>query len=463
VSARGHRRRGAAAALFALALFAACAADEPAQPFHKLETPLLLFGVDGATWDVMGPLIAQQRLPNFARLMATGSHAPLATLTPTKSPPIWTTIATGVLPEEHGIDSFVVKLPGSGETTLPSSNLRKVPALWNILSDFGYRVGVANWWASYPAEAIDGFVITDRASQARKGIYRSLLELTAPEMSRRTAGEMHPPELRDELARAVPAVGQVDPALVSRFAALPPETMDELLAQTAFTRENRLSVLKFVLLQDGWTADAALHALERFDPDFTAVFLSGLDAVEHHFWKFMEPEKFTNVSPEQAHLFGDVVERYYEFVDELLGRFLAAYDGRDLNVIVVSDHGHGADSRHGTPRAKGQSLTASGSHGHAPDGILIVSGPQAARGAQLRAASVTDVTPTVLALLGVPVGEDMAGRVLGEALDPVFLEAHPVRSIASHADGARPIAALPVRSSVDDEIKGKLRALGYIE
>ncbi len=458
-----RRRGGDAASLVALVLLAACAADEPAQPFHKLETPLLLFGVDGASWDVMEPLLAEQRLPHFARLMDAGSHAPLATLSPTKSPPIWTTIATGVLPEDHGIHSFVVKLPDSGETTLPSSNLRKVPAVWNILSDFGYRVGVANWWASYPAEPVNGFVISDRASQARKSIYRSILDLTAPEMSRLTAGEVHPPELRDELARAVPAAAQVDPALVSRFAALPAELMDELLAQQAFSRENRLSVLKFVLLQDRWTADAALHALARFEPEFMAVFLSGLDAVEHHFWKFMEPEKFTNVSPEDARLFGDVIERYYEFVDELLGSFLAAYGGREVNVVVVSDHGHGADPRHGTPEARGQSLTASGTHGHAPDGILIVSGPQATRGARLRAASVTDVTPTVLALLGVPVGEDMAGRVLGEALDPAFLAARPVRSVASHADGARRPTALPVRSSVDDEIKGKLRALGYIE
>ncbi len=222
-----RRRCGAAAILVVLALLAACSDEEPAQPFQPLETPLLLFGVDGASWDVMGPLLAEGRLPNFARLMDAGSHAPLATLTPTKSPPIWTTIATGVLPEAHGIHSFVVKLPGSGETTLPSSNLRKVPAVWNILSDYGYRVGVVNWWASFPAEAVNGFVISDRASQARKGIYRSLLELSAPEMSQRTAGELYPPELAIELARAVPAASQVDPALVSRFAALPPETMDE--------------------------------------------------------------------------------------------------------------------------------------------------------------------------------------------------------------------------------------------
>ena len=77
---RGRRRSRAAAALFSLALVAGCTAEESPQPLGKLETPLLLFGVDGATWDVIGPLLAQQRLPNFARLMEAGSHAPLAHL-----------------------------------------------------------------------------------------------------------------------------------------------------------------------------------------------------------------------------------------------------------------------------------------------------------------------------------------------------------------------------------------------
>ncbi len=432
-------------------------------PVPRVERRVLLFGIDGATWTVIDRLFAEGRLPTLARLAREGTRAPLRTLHPTHSPRIWTTIATGVPPQVHGILDFVVELPGTGRTTLPSSTQRRVPAAWNILSDHGYRVGVANWWASHPAEPIEGFVISDRASPVRRATYTSVLGLTDEAMSRRSSGETHPPELADELEAILGPPDEPNPQLLARLAPLGPEQLEELRAQTVFSRESRLSVLKFTLLQDLAAAEASLYALQRFEPDVMLHFFAGVDSIEHHFWKYMEPERFEGVPPDEVAVFGELVERYYELADEILGRFLAAYGDDPLAVVVVSDHGHEADPRHGTASARGQALWASGTHKDAPDGILIVSGVDAARGAALESASVEDVTPTLLALLGVPVGADMSGRVLGEAIEASFLAAHPVRTVTSHAhpDDAGP--GLPVASDADEVLEGRLRALGYVE
>jgi len=424
---------------------------------------LLLFGIDGATWDVIDPLLAQGRLPNLARLVREGSRAPLRTLVPTHSPRIWTTIATGVPPERHGILDFVAKLPAGGGTTLPSSTQRRAAAVWNALSDHGYRVGVANWWASHPAEPVAGFVISDRAVAVRRATYRSLLGLSDASLAARSRGETHPPELAEDLAPILGAAHEPDAALLARLAPLSAEQLAELRAQRAFSRESRLSVLKFTLLQDLAAAEASLHAVRRHAPDALMHFFAGVDAIEHHFWKYREPERFAGVPAAEIAVFGALIDRYYELADRTLGRFLAAMGNGPLAVIVVSDHGHEADPRHGSPEAKGQSVWASGTHRDAPDGILVVSGAGAARGARIEGASVEDVTPTALAWMGVPVGADMTGRVLREALAPAQLAAHPVRRVATHTRPERAAGGAPVASAADAELEGRLRALGYLE
>lgn len=478
---------GALLSFSALALLACNRIEERrlpplSEPTARVERRLLVFGIDGATWSVIDRLFAEGRLPNLARLVREGSRAPLRTLQPTHSPRIWTTLATGVAPEVHGILDFVVKIPGSGRTTLPSSTQRRTAAVWNVLSLHGYRVGVANWWASYPAEPIDGFVISDRASFVRRATYTSLLGLTDEAMAARSQGETHPPELAQALEEILGPPAEPDAQLLARLAPLGPEQLAELRAQTVFSRESRLSVLKFTLLQDLAAAEASLFALRRYQPDVMLHFFAGVDSIEHHFWKFMEPERFAGVPPEEVAVFGELVERYYDLADEVLGRFLAAMQAgeagaqraegewsprepRDLplTVVVVSDHGHEADPRHGTPAARGQSLWASGTHKDAPDGILIVSGASAARGAVLDHPTVEDLTPTLLAFLGVPVGADMSGRVLREAIEPAFLAAHPLRTVASHTRADHPEPGDPVASAADELLEGRLRALGYVE
>jgi hypothetical protein len=98
---------------------------------------------------------------------------------------------------------------------------------------------------------------------------------------------------------------------------------------------------------------------------------------------------------------------------------------------------------------------------HRLEGVAILSGPSFRRGGSIEGATVFDVAPTILALAGLPVAEDMKGSALEGALEPSFLEIHPIRTCATYESG-RPPAAVGLDSNAAEKIKSRLRSLGYL-
>jgi predicted AlkP superfamily phosphohydrolase/phosphomutase len=227
-------------------------------------------------------------------------------------------------------------------------------------------------------------------------------------------------------------------------------------------KEDIVSIFNFGLAIDRSFVESGLAALSRQQPDLTLFYLNGLDAAEHHFWKYIEPEKFPGVPPADVERFGKLIDEYYVYMDEVLGQLLARYPAGDVTVIVVSDHGHEANEQYAPSSADHFHRVCSGSHEHAPDGVLIMAGPRVVPGARFGVQpNIFDVAPTVLALLGLPVGEDMPGRVLTEAIDPAFLSRHPVTTVKTHS-AERRYSDLPVRSEMGAALKEKLKGIGYI-
>src|ERR1700722_318835 len=122
---------------------------------------LLLVGWDAADWQIIDPLMARGEMPHLAGLIANGARGNLATIYPPLSPMLWTTIATGKRPPEHGILGFTEPAE-DGLFVHPISNLgRKTKALWNILNQNGKRSIVVGWWPSHPAEPIRGAMVSE--------------------------------------------------------------------------------------------------------------------------------------------------------------------------------------------------------------------------------------------------------------------------------------------------------------
>jgi predicted AlkP superfamily phosphohydrolase/phosphomutase len=193
-------------------------------------------------------------------------------------------------------------------------------------------------------------------------------------------------------------------------------------------------------------------------PAFFALYLRGTDDVQHGFWKFMQPDLFDDVPPEQVERFGKVIERYWQWTDAAVGKILSYYDGEDPFVLVVSDHGAGPAVGADRVITK-EYLHLSGSHRDV--GILVAEGPGIRRGAEVRDASVYDVTPTILHYMGEPVGEDMDGRVLTELFEGTAA-AREIARVPSHDDPSdTPAGHVP--SQFDEKALEHLRSLGYIE
>ena len=435
--ARRATRAALVSAILGVSAFASgCGHEEPAR--H-----VVVLGLDGASWDLLDPFMKRGLLPNLAKLRAEGAWGPLKSIEPTSSPVVWTTIATGKTPEKHGITSFV-RFP-TGNTGKPSpvaSTMRRGKALWNILSKRGYDVAIDGWFVTWPVQAVNGRMISDRAhwgERDARGVFPPayLAELPTPTM--------------EDAKRAVPDFMQfeLDPSHLDPAATDPEQALNFLV----FDRFARAYLRDLFYLQAGerMLADGPL-------PRFFALYLRGTDDVQHGFWKFMRPDLFENVTTEQAERFGEVIERYWQWTDAAVGKILSRYDGTPRLVLVVSDHGAGPAVGEYKVVTK-EYLNLSGSH--RDEGILIANGPAVRRGAKVEQASVYDITPTILRYLGEPVAKDMDGKPL-DGLFTSLLTGKPVESVETY-DEPDDVLHADAPSKAEDKALEHLRSLGYIE
>lgn len=470
----------ALAALLVLVLAGAVWAWKPwLTPLQRLArstraTPykVLLVGMDGATFRVMDPLLAEGQLPAFQGLIERGLRSPLESENPMASPVLWTTVATGQKRQDHGIESFVVykdpKKPKRG--TLVGSEDRKTLAVWNIASALGRSVGFLGWWASWPAEPVNGWIVSDRLTSDRWNVWAG---------GKKTSGRAYPDALTAELQPLV--VDPMDPPMdeILKLVDLTPEEQAEMRLAERPVFGHGLSVVKFAYCSQRSYEKMALTQLAKGQPDLTGVFLVATDPVQHTFWHYYEPGAYSGVDAKAAARLGALVPNIYRHDDAYLAELLKHVDGNTV-VLVVSDHGFEAsghlpalkpaEKMFAGPEAEAAHMRGeiavgqSGKHNVA--GILIAAGGPIRRGATVKA-SLPDIAPTILAILGLPVPKDMEGRVLEEMLEPDFLARYPVKRLDSYEtliDRKAILAAASASGDGSDEEKQEmLRSLGYIQ
>ncbi|MEE9263625.1 MAG: alkaline phosphatase family protein, partial [Vicinamibacteria bacterium] len=122
---------------------------------------VMILGFDGTDPEFLHSLMSQGKLPNFERLHREGAYGPCRTFKPTKSNVIWTSIATGKRMEKHGIIDWMVLSDDGQERLLTTGNQRRTEALWNIATAAGKSVQLINWWATWPAEHVNGEMVSN--------------------------------------------------------------------------------------------------------------------------------------------------------------------------------------------------------------------------------------------------------------------------------------------------------------
>lgn len=375
--------------------------------------------LDGASLDYILPRVAEGRLPAFARLQEKGAIMDLATVRPTQPDPVWAAVATGMYPSKNGIrsaafysargdDGVVDLLPDHcfSHALVHLGFIRDQPnapmtwharPLWLIASDAGVRVGIVRWPLTYPAEDVNGFIISDRFHQ----LVGSILEFD---------GAATPRDILPVLDTAFSQTSSGgEPAGVGAIGT--PE-------ESALRRDRAYSL-------------ATRDLVAGMAPRLTAVRYVGLDTVGHYYLRYTQPRTVRDLREEERRRFSQAIDRYYSFIDGEVGALLEALAPDDLLVIVS---GFGMQPLNPIKQTIGRLLgdpDFSGTHERAPDGFLMAYGGAVAPGPRPRG-SIVDVAPTILYFLGLPAARDMDGFARADLFTRAFTADRPIVFIPSY-------------------------------
>ncbi len=289
-------------------------------------TRVAILGIDGLDGFLVDEALRAGRMPTLARLHREGVRGDLRSIRPPKSPVVCTSIATGTLPSVHRITDFVVRRKGR---QIPvTSNMRRSPALWNMARTSGFDVAFVNWYVTWPAEEVPGVMVSDRVD------FDGL------------ADRVYPPEFLPRVEAARARVETRTDRSIGRFTDLGSAFPDWRAARWGQVRR-ALSILDDVVRHDLVTLECSREALADGQPDVSAFYFRGNDNTQHLFWKYRLAERsnegladllYDELSPRDIAALAAVVDRYYDFIDDLIAEAIDMLDP-DTAILILSDHG----------------------------------------------------------------------------------------------------------------------------
>jgi predicted AlkP superfamily phosphohydrolase/phosphomutase len=208
-------------------------------------------------------------------------------------------------------------------------------------------------------------------------------------------------------------------------------TFDTLKDETSATAAR----LRAAYLLDAATEERAIKAKSETPPQLFGLILDGLDEVQAYFYKYSFPDLFGDIRPERIQRCGAVIERYYQFYDRILSKYLAALKEDEL-LIVYSPYGV-------EPLPFWKRLVEwllgnaeiSAYHERGPDGAIFFYGNKGVvRGRNVEPVRVADIAPTLLYYAGLPVGKYMDGFVRTAVFTAEFKNENPIQTIVSYED-----------------------------
>ncbi len=263
-------------------------------------TKVLVIGLDGATSELIDRWVEEDKLPNLKQVMQKGVYGKLRSVYPPKSPAAWTTFATGYNPGKHGVYDFRnydnTRYSCIAETIV-DSNAFAGKTIWDIVGAAGQKVGVVTVPVTYPAWKVNGFMISGYPTPDEGKSYS------------------YPPELAQTI---------------------PPLIGDSSLFKSAM-REQLLEEMKRLVYL---CTDVSISQMQKDDYGLFIMVVGATDRAHHDWWKFIDPSH-PAYEPEEARLYGHLIQETYRVADECIGKFLEAIDD-DTTVIIMSDHGGGA-------------------------------------------------------------------------------------------------------------------------
>ncbi|MCG3138629.1 MAG: hypothetical protein HJJLKODD_02495 [Phycisphaerae bacterium] len=264
---------------------------------------LLLIGLDGATWNILRPMMQQGRMPHLQALLERGSHGVLMSTIPPITPAAWTTFMTGQGPGRHGILDFERYNPTTHELRFNSTYEIRQRTIWQMLSDAGRRVGVIQVPMTYPPKKVNGFLISGFDTPGTDVPFT------------------WPPELKDELLQRWPEFS------------FKTTWQRRMLGGLSIYREN----LDYINRSFDLGVELTHHFGEKYGWDVLMVMYKLVDNLQHKVWKHLDP-RLAGLQPDRAELAAGC----FAHLDQALGQLFDYAKQHDAGVMIMSDHGHGA-------------------------------------------------------------------------------------------------------------------------
>lgn len=267
----------------------------------RKQRKVFVIGLDGATFDLIGPWIESGKLPTLSFLIERGVSGPLLSTYPPLTGPAWSSFMTGKSPTQHGILDFFRRRDGSYQQILNNRTDIDGASLWHHLREAGKQVGIIGLPLTYPPEPVNGFMITGLLTPA------GCRDFTFPT------------DLLDEIEARF---GEYYLRLDEKYHPKSPLPFIEELHNNL---ENNSRVAQYLMTHKPW--------------DFFMVHFYGTDRIQHELWHMIDPNHPDHDPEENARL-GNVIEDFFIKVDRVIGRLLKNLDDETM-VIIMSDHGFG--------------------------------------------------------------------------------------------------------------------------
>ena len=418
---------------------------------------VLVIAIDGLDRRYLYKRISEGQLPTFAKLVGEGTVADLTVTEPMLSPRIWTTLASGYPSTQHGVHGWM-KRPG----VMYGTSDVAVQRLWDIAAQHDQKSLVVGWLVTSPVVDVPGAMLADG--------FDGGVPMTAE-----APGETGPHPLDTDRADALASSRR---AARAARGCIP---TDRELEQHPLAEQVAAYGAPAHPIRHDEAVVCTFEALDgQVEPDLTMLYLQGIDQISHHFWPFVDdasvaamrrtPSLRSSLAQkdrnrqrgQRAYPWVDQptteailsagaawVPDYYDVVDGLLARVLARVDPSQTTVMVMSDHGFQAS------RAPTAGLF--GEH-RGPAFFLAWGAGVPASTVEPRPVASTDIAPTILTRLQLPLAQDMPGRVRGDLLSlPAALPKVATYRVKEATK------ALPNEALFDPRRMQQLEALGYID
>lgn len=397
----------------------------PTEIEASLRPAMLVVGLDSATLDALLPMAEEGQVPFLASALQQGAYGRLESFEPFRPQALWTTVATGKFPFEHGVlggrvhaAGFIA--PGAelrllpvglgfarwgtfGLASLPEDGAaaRRRRALWEALPRLGVASGVVSW----PAATLESsgswpgaeFVFPD-------GFFGGSFD----------PGGARPSTLAERAWVYRVRSGELDARHRERFGPQAPRRVLEAFAA------------------DLWRQGLTRFLLEQGDARAVFLRLPGLAEASARAFGGYAAHRFEGRRDVELGDATALLGAYYSQLDTLVAELWSELPGpRLLAVVSASGVAAPSDVERVWLAARGRPPVL-GSFTDAPDGLLLLLGEGIRGGTLITGARLVDAAPTLMYSLGLPVARDLDGRVLTEAFTQEFLATHPLTFVPSY-------------------------------